>query len=132
MVDLRKIPREHALRLSSSDLILLGIQILSRYLLLVYPGIYVLSWVAIEQLVDERVAYRVKRVVGPAIAGVAIAVNVVFYALVVAPPSRAFSADLTKLSANWNDASASMIFAARLPTAQGCPRVLRISSFRVP
>jgi len=73
----------------------LGIQILSRYLLLASPIILVLSWSAIEQLSDERFSSRARRVALPVVAGLAIVTNLVFYAFVVVPPSRAFTYDLT-------------------------------------
>jgi hypothetical protein len=72
----------------------LGIQVLSRYLLLVTPMVCALAWVAIEQLVDERVREGLRGRVTAAVAGVAVAANVILYVFVVVPPSRAFTADL--------------------------------------
>lgn len=76
--------------------VVLGIQILSRYLLLVSPILCVLAWWALEQFVEQRfAAHAVRRAALSVVAAVVVATNVAFYLTVVLPPSRAFSSDLT-------------------------------------
>ncbi|MEJ2722399.1 MAG: hypothetical protein P8181_14865 [bacterium] len=75
------------------------IQVLSRYMLLTSPFTIVLGFSALEQWI-ERVGraedvQAQQRWVPAIVAVVMLTVNVVFYAIVVVPPSRAFSYDLT-------------------------------------
>jgi hypothetical protein len=70
--------------------VVFDIQVLSRYLLLVTPAVCVIGWRSLEHAARARA-----RRVAVAAAAAAVLVNVVFYARVVLPPSRAFSADLT-------------------------------------
>jgi hypothetical protein len=75
--------------------VLFDIQILSRYLLLVTPVLCVAGWLAIEEIV-ARLPERLRGRAVPATAAVLVVLwNAVFYAVVVLPPSRAFSHDLT-------------------------------------
>jgi hypothetical protein len=71
------------------------IQILSRYLLLVTPLVCAAGWVAIDELIGSRLPVPRGRAVATGLAVVMVVINAVFYAVVVVPPSRAFSHDLT-------------------------------------
>jgi hypothetical protein len=74
--------------------VVLGMQVLSRYMLLVVPFSIVLGFLALEDLADRFGApLRRAVVVVPALAGVVL--NVALYLGVVVGPSRAFSHDLT-------------------------------------
>jgi hypothetical protein len=69
-------------------------QILSRYLLLVTPAVCAGGWMSLQSVLD-RVPARRARSLATAALTVAIVSNLVLYARVVLPPSRAFSRDLT-------------------------------------
>lgn len=74
--------------------VVFGIQVLSRYMLLVVPFSMVLGFIALEDLADGFASPLRRAVVAvPALAGVAL--NVALYLAVVVGPSRAFSHDLT-------------------------------------
>jgi hypothetical protein len=88
--------------------VVLDIQILSRYLLLVTPALCVLGWLALEAVVRAWFPARARAVL-VGVAALAVAVNAIFYARVVVPPSRAFTYDLThemRSIATWLDANA--------------------------
>jgi hypothetical protein len=70
--------------------VLLDVQVLSRYLLLTAPAICVVGWRSLE----HAAGVHARRVAVWA-SVLAVAANAVFYARIVLPPSRAFSADLT-------------------------------------
>lgn len=75
--------------------VVFDIQILSRYLLLVTPLVYVAGWIAVEELLGRRADLPVGRFAAAALAVVMIVLNGVFYFKYVLPPSRVFSHDLT-------------------------------------
>jgi hypothetical protein len=70
-----------------------GMQVLSRYLLLVVPFTIVLGFVALEDLTHRFARFRPAMIAAVALAGVAL--NVAVYFAAVVGPSRAFSHDLT-------------------------------------
>ncbi|MAE70051.1 MAG: hypothetical protein CME06_06235 [Gemmatimonadetes bacterium] len=74
--------------------IVLGVQVLSRYMLLISPMVAVLGWLAIEELSDRFVAAGSRRALMGCLAAIAIVLSAFFYTLVVLPPSRAFAEDL--------------------------------------
>jgi len=75
--------------------VLFDIQVLSRYMLLTSPFVIVLGFGALEQVVNgKRIASVVRRAAPLALAAVSVLANVIFYAIVVVAPSRAFTHDL--------------------------------------
>jgi hypothetical protein len=76
--------------------VVLGIQILSRYLLLVSPITCVLCWLAIDQLARHLItASRIRTAAVAVVCGMTIIATSIFYFLVVVPPSQEFTYDLT-------------------------------------
>jgi hypothetical protein len=73
--------------------VIADIQVLSRYLLLVTPAVCAGGWMSLQSLWHAS-SGRARAVVMPAALLVALAINGTVYALVVIPPSRAFSQDL--------------------------------------
>ncbi|HET6462488.1 MAG TPA: hypothetical protein VFH33_01705, partial [Candidatus Krumholzibacteria bacterium] len=69
------------------------IQVLSRYLLVITPAVCAGGWMSLQSLWQGSSA-RVRAVTMSAALLIAIALNGAVYALVVIPPSRAFSQDL--------------------------------------
>jgi len=74
--------------------VVFDIQILSRYLLLLSPFVAVLGFAALEELCG-RLPQRARRAALVLATAVVVAVNVVFYFIVIVPPSREFSYDLS-------------------------------------
>jgi hypothetical protein len=70
--------------------VLFDVQVLSRYLLLIAPAICVVGWRSLEHAAG---VYARRVAVWATV--IAVVTNAIFYARVVLPPSRAFSADLT-------------------------------------
>ncbi len=86
--------------------VLFDIQVLSRYMLLTLPSLCALGWCGWGQIVRGRPGGRF---LPGALSAASVAANIVFYALVVLPPSRAFSSDLQvrmKSLARYIDANA--------------------------
>ena len=77
-----------------SMFVVLGVQVISRYMLLISPMVAVLGWLAMEELSDRFVAEGSRRVVMNGFAALAFVASALFYSSVVLPPSRAFSEDL--------------------------------------
>jgi hypothetical protein len=76
--------------------VILDFQILSRYMLLITPFIAVLGFLALEELLQHiHLRARAAGITVGAFAAAVVAVNVIFYFLVVVPPSKAFTYDLT-------------------------------------
>jgi hypothetical protein len=74
--------------------VLFDIQVLSRYMLLITPFVIALGLLGLEDIVGSWWPRRVGAVAA-AFTTVAVIVNAVFYFVVILPPSRAFSYDLT-------------------------------------
>ncbi len=79
--------------------VVFDIQVLSRYMLLTSPFTIVLGFSALEgwvdRIADASTRERARRIAPALLAVIALAGNIVFYIVVVVPPSAAFSHDLT-------------------------------------
>jgi hypothetical protein len=76
--------------------VLFDIQVLSRYMLLISPFVFVLGFISLDELVVAfHRTIRFRRAAVVIMAGLIVVVNATFYFIVVLPPSRAFSYDLT-------------------------------------
>jgi hypothetical protein len=78
--------------------VLLDFQVLSRYLLPVAPAIVVLAFVSISNITERfRMSGRARMSMIAFLAAATIMQNVIFYTLVVVPPTREFSRGLTEV-----------------------------------
>lgn len=78
--------------------VIFDFQVLSRYLVPVLPVIVVLAFSSLVKLARDRgMSERARRSLIAIVTAAAILQSVIFYALVVVPPTREFSRDLTEV-----------------------------------